>query len=326
MDIMREQADERLAKNHHRQEYNYEDELELVKKLSLEEANKAGIRLQEETPTDSDSVKQYEEDELLALFLQREERNRVRRVHPNSIKVLPLLEYKLLTEQFGVEQEPIEDLIEDTEYNYVEPFELEPSENQKEEHPILYDDAQKKEDMEIGYVEKRMVEKRVNAAPVAMHHKLYATRNKGKVLVYGNNRVRPTPKSYSFPVKDYQYEYGFVTKVLGGCRFNIFCYASGKTKLCRMVGKLKYSHVILSKGDVVLYKIRPYQEKKGDIVYRYSDKDYETLLEIGELIERDPKKMFPEDVWQKICSYLDSESLENLQIVYSSKIDNKSFI
>jgi len=144
MDIMREQADERLAKNHHRQEYNYEDELELVKKLSLEEANKAGIRLQEETPTDSDSVKQYEEDELLALFLQREERNRVRRVHPNSIKVLPLLEYKLLTEQFGVEQEPIEDLIEDTEYNYVEPFELEPSENQKEEHPILYDDAQKK--------------------------------------------------------------------------------------------------------------------------------------------------------------------------------------
>jgi len=68
------------------------------------------------------------------------------------------------------------------------------------------------------------------------------------------------------------------------------------------------------------------KKKKGDIVYRYSDKDYETLLEIGELIERDPKKMFPEDVWQKICSYLDSESLENLQIVYSSKIDNKSFI
>jgi len=284
--------------------------------MSLEESQRSGFSVPQE---DNNTIKQYAEDELLALYLQREERSKVRRVQANGLKVLPPLEYKILNEQWGVEPESLEEP-EETEYNYTEPFQLEnpTAETQdKEEYPLLYDDAQKKEDKEIGHVEKRIAEKRVNAAPVAMHHKDYATRNKGKVLVYGANRVRTTPKSCTLPVKSDQYGYGFVTKVLGGCRFKVFCYSSGKEKLCRMAGKLKYSQVNVVRGEVVLFKIRSYQDQKADIVYRYSEEDYNTLLEIGELVSRDPRKILPVDVWKKILSYLDPETVNNVNELYS---------
>jgi initiation factor 1A len=285
----------------------------------LEEAKKTGVSIQDEERF-VDEARQYEEDELLALYLQREERSKVKRVQqPSALKRLTPLEYKLINEQIGVEEDEEEEP-EETEYNYVEPFEIDPDQNPKQEYPLLYDDAQKKEDKEIGHVEKRMVEKRVNAAPMAMHHKPYATRNKGKVLVYGANRVRPTPKSYTFPVRSNEYDYGYVTKVLGGCRFLVFCYSTGRVKLCRMAGKLKYSRVCVYRGEVVLFKVRSYQDKKADIVYRYTDEEYNTLLEIGELTERDPKKILPQDVWKKIVSYLDPETVKNLNELYNNQL------
>jgi len=259
---------------------------------------------------------QYQQDELLALWLQKEERSKVRNTQQTKdLKALAPLEYKLLNEQFGVEPED-ENEEEETEYNYIEPFQLQPNPEQNPEPPILYDPAQKKEDKEIAHIEKRMPEKRVNAAPVAMHHKDYATRNKGKVLVYGSNRSRTTPKTYAFPLKGPEYEYGFILKILGGLRFQVFCYSNCRTKLCRMSGKLRYAGKYLCKLSVVLIRIRSYQDSRGDIVYKYSDEEYNTLLEIGELVERDPKKIFPSDVWQRILSYLDPESRENLTLVY----------
>jgi len=155
IDIMREQEDESLARTFQKDSYDYE--LEFVKKLSLQEESvvktpqKDEVSLQEE-------IKQYEEDELLALFLQREERSRVKRVQPNALKVLTPLECKILHEPFGV-LEKEEDEEEETEYNYTEPYQLVQS-TQMKEYPILYDDAQKKEDKEIGHVLKRMPEKK----------------------------------------------------------------------------------------------------------------------------------------------------------------------
>jgi initiation factor 1A len=314
---MREQEDENLARNFQRDSYDYE--LEFVKKLSLEDRSvvktpqKDEISLQEE-------IKQYEEDELLALFLQREERSRIKRVQPNALKVLTPLECKILHEPFRV-QDQENDEEEETEYNYTEPYQLEPS-TEKKEYPILYDDAQKKEDKEIGHVLKRMPEKRVNASPLALHHKPYATRNKGKVLMYGSNRSRPTPKSYSFPLKNEQHNYGYVTKVLGGCRFLVFCYITGRIKLCRMSGKLVHSRADIKKGSVVLYRIRVYQGSKGDIIFLYSDEEYDTLLDIGELLSCDPKKLLPTEIWKKILTYLDPESLKNLTELYNNSLIN----
>jgi len=160
-----------------------------------------------------------------------------------------------------------------------------------------------------------MPEKRVNAAPVAMHHKDYATRNKGKVLVYGTNRGRPK-RSISFPVKGPEHEYGFILKILGGLRFQVFCYSSSRTKLCRMSGKLRCAGKYLYKLSIVLIRTRSYQDSRGDIVYKYSDEEYERLLEIGELTERDPKKILPSEVWQRILSYLDPETIQSLNTLY----------
>jgi len=109
----------------------------------LEEAQRSEVSFPEE---DNNTIKQYAEDELLALYLQREERSKVRRVQANGLKVLPPLEYKILNEQWGVDPEPPEEP-EETEYNYTEPFQLEnptAEGTDKEEYPLLYDDAQKK--------------------------------------------------------------------------------------------------------------------------------------------------------------------------------------
>jgi len=269
---------------------------------------------------DDDDVKQYEEDELLALYLQREERSRVRRDGQiKDLKVLTPLEYKILYDQFGTQPEDVDIPVkeEESEYNYVEPFQLEQNQS-TQEYPILYDNAQKKEDKEIGHVQKRMIEKRVNAVPVAMHHKQYATRNRGKVLYYGPNRERVTPKNYTFPIKNAEHDYGLVVKVLGGLNFRVFCYSNSSIKLCRMVGKLKHSQTYVERGSVVLYRIRSYQDKKADIVYKYSTEEYNQLLEDGELVEHDPKKMLPEELFNRVLTYLDPESKENLLQVCGS--------
>jgi len=83
-----------------------------------------------------------------------------------------------------------------------------------------------------------------------------------------------------------------------------------------MAGKLKYSQVNVVRGEVVLFKIRSYQDQKADIVYRYSEEDYNTLLEIGELVSRDPRQVLPIDVWKKILSYLDPETVNNINELY----------
>jgi len=318
---MREQADESLARNFQR-ELSFDEQLELVKKLSLEEYSK-GKTIEKDEILIQEEIKQFEEDELLALFLQREERSRIKSdPQANALKALTPLEVKILNKQFGIDPSEEDNLDENSEYNYTEPFELDPDQENEEkpEHPILYDNAQKKEDQEISHISKRMPEKRVNAAPIALHHKSYATRNKGKVLVYGSNRSRTTPKSYSFPIKTDQHNYGFVMKVLGGCRFLVFCYNTGRTKLCRTSAKIVHSGALIKKGSIVLYRIRIYQGSKGDIVFLYTDEEYDTLLEIGELASYDPKKCLPLEVWKKILGYLDPDSLKNVSELYKNKL------
>jgi len=221
--------------------------------------------------------------------------------------------YNLLN-HIGVEDTEENLEADDNEYNYAEPSQLEPDKEQPEP-PVLYDTSQKKEDKEIAHIEKRMAEKRVNAAPVAMHHKEYATRNKGKVLVYGAYRERPHHKVLLFPLKNSGEEYGYVTKILGGLRFLVYCYSNSREKLCRLAGKLRHSRTYVSLGEVVLIRIRSYQNSKADIIYNYSEEEYQTLIAEGELIDRDPRKILPPEIWQKILSYLDPESIKCISVL-----------
>jgi len=73
--------------------------------------------------------------------------------------------------------------------------------------------------------------------------------------------------------------FGIVTEMHGGARMMVQC-VDGKTRLCRVPGKIKRK-IWVKVGDVVLvtpWSIEP--ETKGDITYRY------TRLQADELRRR----------------------------------------
>jgi len=338
-EIMREQEDERVARQlqlkYHNTEQRdpYWDQLELARKLSLEEAqpsspSQPSLPLFKEQCTDEDMAyaQQLQDDELLANHLQIEERRMLPHdeAHP---KYLTSLEYKLYNLQFGVDDpNRPQDPGDEEEYNYIEPYKLENNPNQIDP-PILYDHAQRKEDKEISHVTKRTIEKRVNAKPIALHHKDYNPRNKGKAVHEQkqkkvHNQLLPkmvpvaTVGEITIPIKDKEHDYGLVTKVLGGGHFLVFCYSDCSKKLCRIVGKMKYQHTWILTGDIILLKCRDYQKEKGDIIHKYSVIQYNSLLNLGELQECDPRKKLTPDLYQKLLSYLNEDDRKALQQVY----------
>jgi len=326
-EIMREQEDERMARQIHKTEENFWDQqIEIAKNLSLEEAtplvSETTNNLQLQLDEDLAFEQQLKEDENLAYYLQKQERRYVSSSYDTSIlkKTMTPLEYKLYNLQFGIDDpnrsEQLEE--EETEYNYTEPFQVNP--NLKQIEPlILYDPAQRKEDKEIAHVTKRIVEKRINSSPVALHHKDFTTRNKGKGIFHHeqrkikNNIKGPSQTStLEFPLRNKTHDYGLVSRVLGNTRFLVFCYSNGSEKICRLTGKMKYRHIWISKGDIVLLKRRNYQDYRADIVYKYTSTNYQLLLQLGELKECDPKKLLPVDIIKKILDYLDYETQINL--------------
>jgi len=332
-EIMREQEEERMVRQLHKLEETFWDQpMEMAKKLSLEDVKiqnpheNTTKNVQLQLDEDLAYAQQFRDDESLAYYLQKQERCNVSYDQSILKKALTPLEEKLYNLQFGIDEskqsEPDE---EETEYNYTEPFQVQPNLKQIEP-PILYDPAQRKEDKEIAHVTKRMVEKRINASPVALHHKSYTTRNKGKALFHQEQRPKVNksivPKISSstiltqdeviLPLRDENHDYGLVKRVLGNTRFIVFCYWNGSEKICRMTGKMKYRRIWIGKGDIVLLKLRNYQDSKADIVYRYTNDNYQLLLKLGELKECNPKNWLPADLIHKILNYLDRDAQINV--------------
>jgi len=347
LDIMREQEDERVARRLHKfycaqdtvqQQSNVQGDGE---DMIIPEASQILITPQQQLDADLAFVQQLQDDELLAYYLQKQELvDRDSGIDEQStLKTLTPLEYKLYNFQFGIDDpkmvtsNPIE---EETEYNYTEPFELEQNKNANQIEPqVLYDPAQRKEDKEIAHVPKRMIEKRVNSMPVAMHHRDYATRNKGKALNETYKKITKLKPKTNFiqidqridlPVQNHQHTYGYILKVLGNTRFIVFCYTNCSEKLCRITGKMRYRNIMLFRGDIVLLKLRDYQDSKADIVYKYSNKEYNLLLAEEELKDCDPRKALNADVFRKLLSYLDKDSRANLLSVYTENENKISYV
>ena len=76
-------------------------------------------------------------------------------------------------------------------------------------------------------------------------------------------------------------EYGKVIAVLGDMRFTVECI-DGNIRLCKCRGKFR-KRVWIRQGDVVLVSLREFQDKKGDIILKYTDSEVRDLRFYGEL-------------------------------------------
>ena len=73
---------------------------------------------------------------------------------------------------------------------------------------------------------------------------------------------------------------GVVTKALGASKFGVLC-SDNKERICAIPGRLKRQFWI-KENDIVLVKPWVVQgDEKGDIVYRYSIMDRDTLKQRG---------------------------------------------
>jgi len=76
--------------------------------------------------------------------------------------------------------------------------------------------------------------------------------------------------------------FGIVEQRLGGSRMKVRCL-DGKTRICRIPGRLKRS-LWVREGDVVI--IEPWEfggDKKGDVVYKYTRNQTQFLKNKGYL-------------------------------------------
>lgn len=75
---------------------------------------------------------------------------------------------------------------------------------------------------------------------------------------------------------------GVVTKLLGFDRIMVKCQ-DGNERLCRIRGKMK-RRVWIREGDVVIVSPWDFQsDKRGDVVWRYTHAQAETLRRKGQL-------------------------------------------
>ncbi|MEM1546846.1 MAG: translation initiation factor eIF-1A [Candidatus Methanomethylicia archaeon] len=73
---------------------------------------------------------------------------------------------------------------------------------------------------------------------------------------------------------------GIVEQLLGYDRLKVRC-ADGKTRICRIPGRMK-KKIWISEGDLVLITPWDFQsDSRGDIVYKYEKDEVRKLKELG---------------------------------------------
>ena len=78
-------------------------------------------------------------------------------------------------------------------------------------------------------------------------------------------------------------EYGFITKVLGNCKFNITCYDK-KERIGHVRGKLR-KRTWFVMNDVVLISLRDFQDDMCDMIQKYSYDETNMLITNNEITE-----------------------------------------
>lgn len=77
--------------------------------------------------------------------------------------------------------------------------------------------------------------------------------------------------------------YGKVMKILGQCRFIVLCFDDGKERQCLLKSSIK-KKVKIDVDDIVLVGTRDFDnDNKGDIIYKYSPIEIESLKKLEEI-------------------------------------------
>lgn len=82
-------------------------------------------------------------------------------------------------------------------------------------------------------------------------------------------------------LKEEGQEYGQVTKVLGNCRLEIFCF-DGQIRMGHVRGKFR-KKIWINRDDIVLVGLRDYQDGKCDIIHKYNSDEARRLKNKGEI-------------------------------------------
>ena len=93
----------------------------------------------------------------------------------------------------------------------------------------------------------------------------------------------PTNESKKIDFKEHGQEYGLILKKFGDSRFEVKC-SDGETRIGHVRGKMR-KRVWINLNDLVLISLRQdfTNDKKADIISKYSESDGRKLIRMGEL-------------------------------------------
>lgn len=93
----------------------------------------------------------------------------------------------------------------------------------------------------------------------------------------------PTNESKKIDFKEHGQEYGLILRKLGDGRFEVKC-SDGETRIGRVRGKMR-KRVWINPNDLVLVSLRQdfTDDKKADIISKYTQSDGRKLIIMGEL-------------------------------------------
>ncbi len=105
----------------------------------------------------------------------------------------------------------------------------------------------------------------------------------GKGAKRGRNDTRYTDVKRELIYKEEEQEYAHVTKSLGDCRFECYCY-DGVNRQAKIRGKDR-SRMWVNNGDHILISKRNFQDQKCDILHKYNLEEVQRLKSLGEIPE-----------------------------------------
>jgi len=189
---------------------------------------------------------------------------------------------------------------------------VEPRQAGEDETVYLFDDAQREEDQEISYVPKSHPSKRSNSIPTPIHHKDFVPKKSKK---YKNIAGRKNSQDILF--REEGQGYGLIISHPSARNAKLYSYTSGKLNNAFIMKNNKW----VQKLSVVLYRDRPYQKNKVDIIYVYNEDERMNLITTEELPNSNFFNIIPNDLLQKIYSQCTKKDFTNtLFINKQSKI------
>lgn len=108
--------------------------------------------------------------------------------------------------------------------------------------------------------------------------------------------------SKEIPLKTEGLEYGRTVKTLGNRRFMVMC-EDGVERLCHVRGKMR-RRVWVVLGDYVLVGLRDYQDKKGDIIHKYTANQTGKLIKSGLIKAPTDNYTYEPDVDDDVDTYI----------------------